>query len=74
MGKACKKVRPDGRKEAERSCRVQLCPQLTVPGNDVHIDHRTTQLLEHLDHRALARSDAPCQAHHEHLPRKEGGR
>lgn len=50
MGKACEKVRPDGRKEAERSCKVQLCPQLTVPGNDVHIDHRTTQLLEHLDH------------------------
>lgn len=29
-------------------------PQLTMPGNDVHINHRTTQLLEHLDHRALA--------------------
>lgn len=48
------------------------CPsQLTMAGNDVNINHRTAQLLEHLDHRALARGNAPCEAHQEHLPRRE---
>lgn len=43
----------DGRKEAQGSCPVQSHtprPQRTVPGNDVDVDHRTPQLLEHLDH------------------------
>lgn len=42
-----------------------------MAGDDVNINHRTAQLLEHLDHRALARGDAPCEAHQKHLPREE---
>lgn len=45
--------------------------QLTVPRNDVHVDHSTAQLLEHLDDGALARGNASRQAHQEHLPRRE---
>lgn len=41
---------------------------LTMAGDDIHVNHRTPQLLEHLDHRALAGGNAPCQAHQEHLP------
>lgn len=32
--------------------------QLTMPCNDVHVDHSTAQLLEHLDDGALARGNA----------------
>lgn len=49
-------------------------PPLTMPGNDVHVNHRTTQLLEHLENRALAGGNAPCQAHQEHPSGKEGAR
>lgn len=48
-------------------------PSLTMAGDDVNIDHRTAQLLEHLEHGALAGGDAPCQAHQEHLPGKKAG-
>lgn len=44
-----------GRRGAWGSCCVQWLPfQLTVPGNDIYIDHSTAQLLEHLDDGALA--------------------
>lgn len=62
----------DGR-EAHRGAALHH-PQpplpLTMAGDDIHINHGTPQLLEHLDHGALARGNAPCQAHQEHLPRE----
>lgn len=46
---------------------------LTLPGNNIGINHSTAQLPEHSHHRALPRRDAPREADQEHrvLKRRE---